>query len=44
MDDDKKYELVSQLRDRMSDVEPLPHEDFFTRTDTYVNVSTRITA
>jgi len=36
MDDDEKYKLVSQLRERMSDVEPLPHDDFFSRTDTYV--------
>jgi len=35
MDDDEKMKLVTQLRERMSDVEPLPHEDFFTRNDTY---------
>jgi len=36
MDEAEKSKLVEQLRERMSDVEPLPHEDFFTRTDTYV--------
>jgi len=34
MDDDEKHKLVAQLRERMADVEPLPREDFFTRTDT----------
>jgi len=35
MDENEKGKLVEQLRERMSDVEPLPHEDFFIRTDTY---------
>ena len=25
---------MTKLRERMSEVDPLPHEDFFTRTDT----------
>lgn len=34
MDDVEKRKLMAELRERISDVEPLPHEDFFTRTDT----------
>jgi len=36
MDDAEISKLVEQLRERMSDVEPLQHEEFFNRTDTYV--------
>jgi len=39
MDEDEKCKLVTELRGRMSDVEPLPHENF-TTTDTCVHAYT----
>jgi len=41
MDEDEKCKLVTELRERMSDVEPLPHENF-TTTDTCVHAHTRM--
>ena len=36
MDDNDRLKLLEQLGERISDIEPLPREDFFTRTDTCV--------